>query len=465
MRPSIALATSLVLTAGCASSASSPSRTLPIPDHRVIGVEAAMLEPGFWARRHPGADRLTLTPDAIARQNAEMVRQGPAIHDITALGVLTREQVHGWVAGLSRASTRTLYDERGDSISAATIAALADALQLEAIPAEQPARFGLITRRADLRTFPTAQRVFSTRGNTDIDRWQETALFPGTPVAIAHTSRDGLWLFVVSQTYAAWVESRHVAEGSRDQVLGYASRTPFLVVTGARARTVFTPEAPAVSEVQLDMGTRVPLLADWPADRHVNGQHPYTGRVIELPARTADGRLALVPALLPRTADVAEGYLPLTPRRLLDQAFKFLGERYGWGHSYNGRDCSGLVSDVYRTFGILLPRNTGDQAATPVLRRTAFTEAEGREARLAVLNTLEAGDLIFIPGHEMMVLGHVGGETYIIHDTTGPSYLGPNGEIVSLGLNGVVVTPLTPLAGSQRATWVDRITAIQRIRP
>ncbi len=68
-------------------------------------------------------------------------------------------------------------------------------------------------------------------------------------------------------------------------------------------------------------------------------------------------------------------------------------------------------------------------------------------------------------GHEMMVLGHVGGETYIIHDTTGPSYLGPNGEIVSLGLNGVVVTPLTPLAGSQRATWVDRITAIQRIRP
>jgi len=464
MRRFPVLPASFVLLAGCAAAAPRQS-PLPIPDHGVIGVEAAQLQPEFWVRRQPDADRVTLTPGAIARQNVAMLREGPAIHDIAALPALTRDRVHGWVAGLSHASTRTLFDERGDTVPAATIADLLAATQLEAIPAEQPARFGLITRRADLRTFPTRQRVFSSRGYTDIDRWQETALFPGTPVVIVHESRDGEWCFVVSPTYAAWVEKRFVAEGPRDRVLGYTARTPFLVVTGATVRTVFTPETPAVSEVQLDMGTRVPLLADWPPGRRVNGQHPYTGRVVELPVRTAAGGLALVPALLPRTADVSEGYLPLTPRRVLEQSFKFLGERYGWGHSYNGRDCSGFVSDVYRTFGILLPRNTGDQAATPVLRRTAFTEADGREQRLAVLRTLQAGDLIFIPGHEMMVVGHIGGETYIIHDTTGPSYLAPNGEIVSLGLNGVVVTPLTPLAGSPTVTWVDRITAVQRVRP
>jgi hypothetical protein len=457
--------TFVALLAGCAS-APAPTRTLPVPDHGVIGVDAARLTPDFWVRRAADPDRVILTPAAIAEQNARALREDRAITDIEALpATLTREQVHAWVAGLSRAPTRTLYDVRGDTVPAAHVAALVDAVRLDAIPASQPARFGLITARADLRTFPTRLRVFSSRGDTDIDRWQETALFPGTPVVIAHASRDGEWLFVVSTTYAAWVEARFVAEGPRETVLGYGRKTPFLVVTGATVRTVFTPEAPAVSDLVLDMGTRVPLLAEWPPDRHVNGQHPYAGRVIELPVRQADGSLALVAALLPRTADVSEGYLPLTPRLLLQQGFKFLGERYGWGHSYNARDCSGFVSDVYRTFGVLLPRNTGDQANTPALRRTGFSESDGRERRLAVLRTLQAGDLVFIPGHEMMIIGQDGGEPFIIHDTKGPSYLHPDGRIVSLDLNGVVVTPLTPLAWGREATWVDHVTAVQRIRP
>ncbi len=453
------------LLAGCAS-APAPMRTLPIPDHGVIGVDAARLTPDFWVARAADADRVILTSEAIARQNAVALREDRALTDLEGLpATLTGEQVRGWIAALSRAPTRTLYDVRGDTVPAAHIAGLVDALGIDAVPASQPTRWGLTVARADLRTFPTRLRVFSARGDTDIDRWQETALFPGTPVAIAHESRDGAWLFVVSTTYTAWVEKRFVAEGPRDVVLGYARKTPFLVVTGATVRTVFTPEAPAVSEVVLDMSTRVPLLDGWPPDRHVNGQHPYAGRVIELPTRLADGALAIVPALLPRTADVSEGYLPLTPRRLLQQSFKFLGERYGWGHAYNARDCSGFVSDVYRTFGVLLPRNTGDQERTPALRHTGFTPADTRERRLAVLRTLQAGDLVFIPGHEMMIVGQDGAEPYIIHDTKGPSYLHPDGRIVSLDLNGVVVTPLTPLAGSPQTTWVDRITAVQRIRP
>lgn len=461
IRPSILTA----LLAGCAS-APAPRQALPVPAHGVIGVDAARLTAGFWVRRAADADRVILSPEAIALQNTRALREDRALTDLDALPAsLTAEHVRGWVAGLSSAPTRTLFDVRGDTVPAARIAELVAAVQLDAIAATQATRFGLITARADLRTFPTRLRVFTARGDTDIDRWQETALFPGTPVAIVHESRDRAWWFVVSTTYAAWVEKRLVAEGPRDVVLGYARQTPFLVVTGATVRTVFTPEAPAVSELVLDMGTRVPLLADWPADRHVNGQHPYAGRVIELPVRGADGALTLAPALLPLTADVSEGYLPLTPRLVLQQGFKFLGERYGWGHAYNARDCSGFVSDVYRAFGVLLPRNTGDQARTPALRHTGFTEADTREQRLAVLRTLQAGDLVFIPGHEMMIVGQDGAEPFIIHDTKGPSYLHPDGRIVSLDLNGVVVTPLTPLAANPRVTWVDRITAVQRIRP
>jgi len=43
----------------------------------------------------------------------------------------------------------------------AKFAALVVAVQPEAVPAEVAVRFGLVTRRTDLRTFPTARRVFS----------------------------------------------------------------------------------------------------------------------------------------------------------------------------------------------------------------------------------------------------------------------------------------------------------------
>ncbi|WP_449425485.1 SH3 domain-containing protein [Rhodanobacter lindaniclasticus] len=69
---------------------------------------------------------------------------------------------------------------------------------LDAIPATQSTRYGLVVRRAALRTFPTALRVFNEQGDTDIDRFQETAEFPGTPVVIAHASADGQWLLRVS---------------------------------------------------------------------------------------------------------------------------------------------------------------------------------------------------------------------------------------------------------------------------
>ncbi len=197
----------------------------------------------------------------------------------------------------------------------------------------------------------------------------------------------------------------------------------------------------------------------------MNGQHPYTAHVIELPERAADGTLQFTPALLPRTADTSDDYLPLSRANLLRQGFKFLGERYGWGHSYNARDCSGFVSDVYRSFGVQLPRNTRDQAVTPALNRITFTDADDHERGLAVLRNLEVGDLVYIPGHVMMVIGHENGMPYVIHDTTGISYRDGTGEVTRVTLNGVSVTPLTPLLFARKDSFVDHITSILRVRP
>jgi cell wall-associated NlpC family hydrolase len=213
------------------------------------------------------------------------------------------------------------------------------------------------------------------------------------------------------------------------------------------------------------MGVRVPVLSQWPAMQPVNGQQGHGSHVIELPVRNDDGSLSLLPALLPRSQDTASDYLPLTPRNLLTQSFKFLGERYGWGHSYDTRDCSGFVSEIYRSFGVLLPRNTSAQAVSPALNRVAFSDKDEPQRRSAAVAALQVGDLIYIPGHVMMAIGRADGLTWVIHDTSGGSWLGADGKRVSAHLNGVSVTPLEPMMASDSASYIDRMTNIQRILP
>ncbi|MCR6686623.1 SH3 domain-containing protein [Pseudoxanthomonas sp.] len=431
----------------------------------VVGVRLSDLAPQHWIARLPDPDRVILDRAGIAAQNARMRAEDPSIHDIAALpdpvpATLVRERIQA----LSAPPTRTLYDADGKAVAARELAALQGALALDAIPAQRRLRYGLVVHRAALRAFPTALRVFSTAGDTDIDRFQESALFPGDAVAVLHESADRQWLFVASERYAAWIEAKHVALGERDAVLGYTRRAPYVVVTGATVRTTYTPEEPRVSALQLDMGLRLPLRTGLAPDRPVNGQHPYASHVLDLPVRRADGSLEFAPALLARSADVSADYLPLTPANLIRQAFKFLGERYGWGHSYDARDCSGFVSEVYRSFGVLVPRNTRDQAVSPALDRIAFQAGGDAARRAAAVRELQPGDLVYIPGHVMMAIGHQDGMAYMIHDTNGGSWRGADGGRVRAGLNGVSVTPLEPMLFNDEETYVDRITSIQRIR-
>ena len=454
----------LSFLSACASQASLHSPA--IPPHAVVGVQEPQLRPEFWIARAPNAKKIVLDSRAIAEQNARLQRLDPTVHDLERMpSLLNAADVRSWIEKLSQPPDKDLFDSEGRKLEAPMFDALVHGMALESVPPTQHTRYGLVVKRADLRTFPSPQRAYSEASDRDIDRFQESALFPGTPVVIAHESRDGAWWFVVSPLYAAWVEKRFIAEGPAKEVFAYTRKTPYLVVTGASARTVFTPTRPEVSELQLDMGVRVPTLADWPQSNPVNGQHPYTAHVIELPERAADGSLHFTPALLPRTADTSADYLPLSRANLLRQGFKFLGERYGWGHSYNARDCSGFVSEVYRSFGVQLPRNSRDQATTPALNRITFTESDDHERRLAVLRDLEIGDLVYIPGHVMMVIGHENGMPYVIHDTTGISYRDGTGAVTRVVLNGVSVTPLTPLLFARKDSFVDHITSILRVRP
>lgn len=462
--PTTLLAAALLLCSTSLARELPPPAPGTVPPHGVVGMTEAQLSPDFWVGKLERPDRAIMSAKAIAAQNEKLFRLDDSMNDLSALPETRPGQEI--VASINELSAlpEPLYDVQGNPVPADTLKKLTQSLDLDAVPATVTTQYGLALKRTALRKFPTDLRVFSSKGDTDIDRFQESALFPGTPVAIAHRSRDGRWLWVDSPNYKAWVLAEDIATGTKSAVFGHLQKTPYRIVTGAKVSTVFTREQPQLSELQLDMGVRVPL-AGVASDALVNGQHSYTSWVVELPIRDAQGTLAFAPALLQKNQDTAADYLPLTRANLIRQAFKFLGERYGWGHSYNGRDCSGFVSEVYRSMGVELPRNTSDQSISPALDRTTFGKDDGADPRRAAVDKLQVGDLIYIPGHVMMMIGRIDGAPYVIHDTNGGSFLDADGKMRSMHLNAVSVTPLLPLRFNEKTTYVDRITSIVRIRP
>ena len=424
------------------------------------------MTPEFWTARLPDADAVLADPALVAAQNERLRALDPAVRSLESMpDCIAGDQVRAWIGALSRRPAQPLFDGHGVEVTRAELDELEDALALDAVPAVQATRFGLVTHRASLRTFPTARQVFNQRGDTDLDRFQESAFFPGTPVVVVHSDRSGDWVFVIGEFYAAWITTEAVAIGERRIVLGYRRREPFLIVTGPQVRTVPSPGEPTLSELVLDMGVRVPLLPGWPVDAPASDGCGTAGHIIELPVRTASGGLRIAPAMLPASSDVSTAPLEYTRGVLIRQAFKFLGERYGWGHAHGARDCSGFVSEVYRSVGIELPRNSQDQAASEAFDRLAFDANVDRAARTVALRQLQAGDLVYTAGHVMMVLGQTREGPWVIHDTNRPSMRDADGALRPLPANGVVVTPLLPLDFGPDGELVDAVTAVQRIHP
>jgi len=424
----------------------------------------AQLNPNYWLEKLAKPHELYLSAAQICQHNAQMLANEPSLLDLNQVpNALSKSSVLVKINQSSQRSQNTLYTENGEALDENTWHALSDNCALDHLAQNITPRYGLIVTRANIRRFPSNQPVYTGKEEHDIDRFQESALFPGDAVILLHPSRDQLWWYIGSQHYYGWVAKEAIAIGSRKQILDYIQRTPTRIITGSVVHTVYTPQLPEISCLPLDMGVRIPLYTDWPLDKPVNGQRAAASWVLQLPLHHTDGSLRFTPALLPYSADSCDDYLPLTPENIIRQAFKFLGERYGWGHRFHARDCSGLVCEIYRSMGILLPRNSGDQAKNTVLDTVNLPQPHNHSERLTALQQLEIGDLVYIPGHVMLVIGHDQNLTWVIHDTAQSGYLNTEGNFIQIPVNGVVVTPLEYLYLDKNTSYIEKIISIKRL--
>lgn len=349
---------------------------------QIPGVSEAMLTAEFWIARDNQAVQLRHSAAELSALNARTLKQTSNLFVLAEIpATMSGSTVREAIETLARSAKPSLLDSNGIELGEAAIARMRLNANLAALTPTVPVRWATVVSRADLRAVPDELRAYRKPEDIaiDIDRLQESAVFPGWAVAVLHTSTDGRWQFVNAYNYRAWV------------------RTDALR---------FVDKAQALAN---------------------------------------DARVQPEP-------------LPYTRANLLKTAFRYLGERYGWGHAGGTRDCSGFVSEVYAALGVLMPRNTGDQRDVPTFHARRFGKADGIEARERAVREAQPGDLLFIPGHVMMVLGRMDGETYVIHDTPGVRF--PDGA--SYPLFGVSVTPLSPLMFDASTRHVDALQAVVR---
>ncbi|MBU2923142.1 SH3 domain-containing protein [Colwellia sp. 4_MG-2023] len=435
----------------------------------VINVNEAQLDSAYWVdlyEKNKASDNIVLIDKkGVNLFNQQVMQSNSHVVDPLAIPkVLTKAQLTHHINTISSvpSSDRFYYD--GHKLTDKEFNDYRDNVNIPAVLEQNNVRWGLVVKRTSLRTFPTTDRVFNNGMDTDLDRFQETAVFPGEAIAVLHESKDKKWYLVQSYNYLAWVLKEDIALGDKKIVHDFVHNTNFLMITGDKVFTTFVPNKAQVSEIQLDMGVKLPLISKQDYTAHLYGQNPFASYIVQLPVRTSEGRLDFLPAMIAKSKDTHIGYLPFTKQNIIKQGFKFLGERYGWGHDYNGRDCTGFVGEIYKTFGLLMPRNSGQQGKASYGKNIDFTTESSKQEKLAAISQLEIGDLIYIPGHVVMYLGDDNGEPYIIHDVKGLSYYTKDKQYYKGTLNGVSVTPLLPLHLSETKSYIDTIYNIKKIR-
>ncbi|MCR5195812.1 MAG: C40 family peptidase [Pseudobutyrivibrio sp.] len=229
----------------------------------------------------------------------------------------------------------------------------------------------------------------------------------------------------------------------------------FVVVTNDYFTLSESHYAPATSGVKLTMGTTLKLVPDKDVPRNIATRGTWNNYVVYLPTRDANGNCVKQMALIAQNKDVSIGYLPMTSANMVKLSFDYLGDTYGWGGMLDSVDCSAFVGNVYKCFGIDMPRNTNWQKEVP--GTCMNIEAMDTATKAATISQCIPGTPLYFAGHTMIYLGTVDGTSYVISalgsvvDSTG--YLDVKQE------NTVAVTPLT-VRRKNGTTWLENINGI-----
>jgi hypothetical protein len=308
---------------------------------------------------------------------------------------------------------------------------------------------GVCVADADVRILPTVTPLFSSaetakgdRGLLKLDWLQNSTIKPGEPIAIFAYSKDKDWLFIASGTVVGWVRTNKTAFVD-DEFMERYMYAEYAVFVKDNVK-IRNKNGGAVATAK--MGTILPV----------------EGKYLLAPMRDKNGN-ASVTLCEPGPGEVEPFPIAFTPRNAARAMDEVLGEPYGWGGMYAFRDCSAMTRDYFSLFGVWLPRNSADQAATGAAISLKDIQV-GEKLRAIVERGVPFATLIHMPGHIMLYLGVYDGEPVVMHNVWGVRVKNKNGGEGRVVIGRTVVSSLR--AGEEikgrpeSSLYIDRVAKL-----
>src|SRR5665648_236012 len=414
-------------------------------------VKEFMLKPGYWTKKIRNAEKLILNEEEIIEFNKKSFRKMKSkgyeewLYDLeTYPETITGEELLNTMKTYSSEdvfSNKSCYDIHANKIPK-------------------------IYKKEDIRAFPTDTVFAEDPKGIDFDLFQLTVLPVGSPIAILHQSKNGKWYYIQSMIYKGWVkrENTALAKNKKD-VFDYVNSDKFLMVTESRIETEPNPFINEISNILFQMGDKIPLIDfdEIPESIPINNLHaqsPQGCYIVKIPIKDEEEHLEFRLALVARSNELYEGYLPYTRGNIIRQAFKLLGERYGWNGMFIRRDCSQFIMNVYRTMNIIIPNFTKMQEEGAAGKSIKF--GGSIKDREDILNQLEPGDPLHLKGHVVMYLGKAANNYYIIHSGAGYGIKNEDGSVKPVTVHGVFISEVHQLLMSGEKSYLEAFTTAQK---
>ena len=384
-------------------------------------VTPEMSQASFWADYHEGYRDVILTQEEIQAFNQDtFLADGTMVMDLktaaeTYNGISKNKALQSSSASDAQYYLSWTYDQDGNKTDWAYFQEMIDNTQDPDAKEVMPTRYGIAVNRTTVQVFPSDRFLLDDPNDKDSDNMALSAVPVNEPLLIYGTSADGKYYQARIASCSGWVPAEDVALcESREEWLSAwdLPSEDLLVVYGNKVYTDKSYETPATSRRMLTTGTALELVTDLAPDQMIGNRSPYHNYVVYLPVRKEDGSYSKEMALIPETAKVNLGYLPLTMENIAHVAFQNLGDAYGWGGMQDVEDCSGMVRTIYSCFGLEVARN-GNWQWNMNMEKIDMTTMS-LEEKCLILDEMPLGSALCFPGHEMIYLGKVDDKYYVI---------------------------------------------------
>ena len=292
---------------------------------------------------------------------------------------------------------KRIYKAKGSVIKASTYNKWIDNAHYEQINSK---KYKAITiRRTNVKALPTSASYYRDPRKTGegfpFDYNQNSALHINIPLLISHFSRDKRWAFVQASYSFGWIKVADLALVSSSFIKEFKNDNYAMVI---KDNLRLFDDKKEVSLVKL--GALFPIAKD--------GKHYLVA------SRDKKGRVHMEKVISTKPNIIAQKPLPFTPHNVAMVAREFYGEPYGWGGSYECRDCSATTRDFLGPFGIFLRRNSSKQAKDGS-NITIKGLSKAKKKKKIIKEAEPFRSLLHVPGHIVLYLGQYKGEPVIMH--------------------------------------------------